>query len=413
MFETIQTMNYDTDKSFKKALQSASNPQFQLNSKKKNTRRKHRNSHLGCGTCKKRRIKCDENLPSCLNCLKGKLHCAYLNLDSNARNALRMAQYNQNLRNDKFEESNDKSSSDNSPNPNPNAKNPSTSNSSTNLSGSSGNNVTPQVTDPQQHLMTPGTNNNSNQNVYPVVQIPYPVYSNVNGVPMVQTVPQMVTVPLPLLQSQLMNQQIMQGQVAAAAAAAAGNQGPPQMNNQGPQVGQIPVQQQQHLHQGPQYGMNPVMMGNQFPVNMVPMGVNMPMVIPNVQKSPKSQSNDQLQHPAQHPPQPQPQPQTQIQGQNSKHTTPPIATTIQSNPIQINNDPQIKQSLSSTALPALNSNVVSLPVPISTPMSESNSSDPSANISANISRASVHEDDVKLPPIVNNDKIPKISKLLS
>lgn len=68
---------------------------------KKNSRRKHRNSHLGCGTCKKRRIKCDETLPSCNNCLKGKLHCAYLNLDSNAQAALRMAQYNQLLRVDK------------------------------------------------------------------------------------------------------------------------------------------------------------------------------------------------------------------------------------------------------------------------------------------------------------------------
>ncbi|EGW30719.1 uncharacterized protein SPAPADRAFT_62580 [Spathaspora passalidarum NRRL Y-27907] len=70
--------------------------------KKKNSRRKHRNSHLGCGTCKRRRIKCDETLPACLNCLKGKLHCAYLNLDSNARNALRMAQYNQNMRQEKL-----------------------------------------------------------------------------------------------------------------------------------------------------------------------------------------------------------------------------------------------------------------------------------------------------------------------
>lgn len=68
--------------------------------KRKSLRRKHRNSHLGCGTCKKRRIKCDENLPQCFNCVKGKLHCAYLNLDAPARNALRMAQYNQNLRQD-------------------------------------------------------------------------------------------------------------------------------------------------------------------------------------------------------------------------------------------------------------------------------------------------------------------------
>lgn len=71
--------------------------------RKKNLRRKHRNSHLGCGTCKKRRIKCDESLPQCSNCVKGKLHCAYLNLDAPARNALRMAQFNQSLRHDKEE----------------------------------------------------------------------------------------------------------------------------------------------------------------------------------------------------------------------------------------------------------------------------------------------------------------------
>lgn len=68
--------------------------------KKRNSRRKHRNSHLGCGTCKKRRIKCDEMLPQCFNCVKGKLHCAYLNLDAPARNALLMAQHNQNMRGD-------------------------------------------------------------------------------------------------------------------------------------------------------------------------------------------------------------------------------------------------------------------------------------------------------------------------
>ena len=58
---------------------------------------------MGCGTCKKRRIKCDETLPACLNCLKGKLHCAYLNLDNNARNALRVAQYNQTIRQEKLD----------------------------------------------------------------------------------------------------------------------------------------------------------------------------------------------------------------------------------------------------------------------------------------------------------------------
>lgn len=79
-------------------------PDLRTNHKKKTSRRKHRNSHLGCGICKKRRIKCDENLPQCFNCVKGKLQCAYLKLDAPARNALRMAQYNQNLRDDKQDE---------------------------------------------------------------------------------------------------------------------------------------------------------------------------------------------------------------------------------------------------------------------------------------------------------------------
>lgn len=78
--------------------------EFFSSKRKRNSRRKHRNSHLGCGTCKKRRIKCDETLPSCLNCIKGKLHCAYLNLDNQARNALRLAQYNQSMRQERLRE---------------------------------------------------------------------------------------------------------------------------------------------------------------------------------------------------------------------------------------------------------------------------------------------------------------------
>ncbi|CEP63612.1 Zn(II)2Cys6 transcription factor domain-containing protein LALA0_S08e06568g [Lachancea lanzarotensis] len=36
--------------------------------RKRVTRRKHRNSRLGCNECKRRRIKCDEELPECRNC---------------------------------------------------------------------------------------------------------------------------------------------------------------------------------------------------------------------------------------------------------------------------------------------------------------------------------------------------------
>lgn len=41
-------------------------------------RRKHKNSKIGCPNCKKRRVKCSEDLPSCLNCIKHKVKCGYL-----------------------------------------------------------------------------------------------------------------------------------------------------------------------------------------------------------------------------------------------------------------------------------------------------------------------------------------------
>ncbi|CZR62739.1 related to C6 finger domain protein [Phialocephala subalpina] len=44
----------------------------------KHARKPHRKSRLGCGTCKKRRIKCDEGKPSCSNCEKHELRCDFL-----------------------------------------------------------------------------------------------------------------------------------------------------------------------------------------------------------------------------------------------------------------------------------------------------------------------------------------------
>ncbi|CAK9438790.1 uncharacterized protein LODBEIA_P30140 [Lodderomyces beijingensis] len=47
-------------------------------------RRRHTNSKLGCLNCKKKKIRCDERLPSCQNCLKGKGDtCSYLSLSNN------------------------------------------------------------------------------------------------------------------------------------------------------------------------------------------------------------------------------------------------------------------------------------------------------------------------------------------
>ncbi|KAI5966664.1 hypothetical protein KGF57_000628 [Candida theae] len=42
-------------------------------------RKRHTNSKLGCANCKRKKIRCDESLPSCENCLKGKKEtCSYL-----------------------------------------------------------------------------------------------------------------------------------------------------------------------------------------------------------------------------------------------------------------------------------------------------------------------------------------------
>ncbi|CUS20718.1 LAQU0S01e13058g1_1 [Lachancea quebecensis] len=56
-----------------------------LSQKKRVTRRRHRNSRLGCDECKKRRIKCDETLPECRNCQNRQKRgagerCSYLSM---------------------------------------------------------------------------------------------------------------------------------------------------------------------------------------------------------------------------------------------------------------------------------------------------------------------------------------------
>ena len=52
------------------------------NSKASTGKRKyHQKSRSGCSTCKKRRVKCDEQKPLCGNCVKLKLECGYLHMD--------------------------------------------------------------------------------------------------------------------------------------------------------------------------------------------------------------------------------------------------------------------------------------------------------------------------------------------
>lgn len=45
--------------------------------RKVHLRRAHKKSHLGCQKCKKRRIKCDEQVPVCGHCKRGNIDCSY------------------------------------------------------------------------------------------------------------------------------------------------------------------------------------------------------------------------------------------------------------------------------------------------------------------------------------------------
>lgn len=61
-------------------------------------RRKHTNSRLGCANCKRKKVRCDENLPQCRNCEKGKNEvCSYLKLDQQEVTRINLAH---NLRDD-------------------------------------------------------------------------------------------------------------------------------------------------------------------------------------------------------------------------------------------------------------------------------------------------------------------------
>ncbi|OJI98913.1 hypothetical protein ASPVEDRAFT_50496 [Aspergillus versicolor CBS 583.65] len=51
------------------------------------SRRTHRKSRLGCGNCKKRRVKCDEKKPSCNNCLMHSISCDFQNPSSRSPSA--------------------------------------------------------------------------------------------------------------------------------------------------------------------------------------------------------------------------------------------------------------------------------------------------------------------------------------
>ncbi|ODV81251.1 uncharacterized protein CANTADRAFT_5207 [Suhomyces tanzawaensis NRRL Y-17324] len=66
-------------------------PQSRKNDKNFRHRRKHKNSKLGCPNCKKRRVKCSEDLPSCTNCIKHLVKCGYLDYSEEQLEELRQS----------------------------------------------------------------------------------------------------------------------------------------------------------------------------------------------------------------------------------------------------------------------------------------------------------------------------------
>lgn len=54
-------------------------------------RRRHTNSKLGCLNCKRKKVRCDENLPECHNCSKAKKDkCSYLSLNQTEINKIKL-----------------------------------------------------------------------------------------------------------------------------------------------------------------------------------------------------------------------------------------------------------------------------------------------------------------------------------
>lgn len=58
-------------------------------------RRKHKNSKMGCANCKKRKVKCLEDLPECRNCVKHKVRCGYLDYTDAQKAELRNSKFAQ------------------------------------------------------------------------------------------------------------------------------------------------------------------------------------------------------------------------------------------------------------------------------------------------------------------------------
>lgn len=74
----------------------------------KKGRKKHKNSKLGCATCKRRRVKCPENLPACTNCIKHGSRCEYLDYTEKQLEDFHRAKLTRNKNGDRLNRVNEK-----------------------------------------------------------------------------------------------------------------------------------------------------------------------------------------------------------------------------------------------------------------------------------------------------------------
>ncbi|AOW26484.1 hypothetical protein MEM_00820 [Candida albicans L26] len=72
---TLNTSEFSSDENLKT---NNSEPPKKVSKSSTGKRKYHQKSRNGCSTCKKRRVKCDEQRPVCGNCTKLKLDCGYL-----------------------------------------------------------------------------------------------------------------------------------------------------------------------------------------------------------------------------------------------------------------------------------------------------------------------------------------------
>ncbi|KAK6464417.1 hypothetical protein DFJ63DRAFT_311722 [Scheffersomyces coipomensis] len=91
-FNSTQGIQLPSQSSYILSSSSSLQPNIdQLKLQQIKKRKKHKNSKLGCSNCKKRRVKCTEDLPQCLNCVKHKVKCGYLDYSEEQLNELRQA----------------------------------------------------------------------------------------------------------------------------------------------------------------------------------------------------------------------------------------------------------------------------------------------------------------------------------